>query len=118
HPDPDLAVARGAVAYGLALRGLALRVTAGAARAYYVGLDTTGDGRRAMCVVPRGAPEETTCVAEGHGLALIVGKPVRFDLYMSDDAPPEQPGDIVNLETGNFEVAPPLAVHFGKEKSL
>jgi molecular chaperone DnaK (HSP70) len=111
HADPDLAVARGAVAYGLALRGLALRVAAGAARAYYVGL---GASDQVMCIVPRGAPEETILVADSTPLSLVVGKPVRFDLYMSGDAPPQTPGDLIALSTPGveFERVPPLAAHF------
>ena len=39
HADPDLAVARGAVEYGLALRGHGVTIEGGAARGYYVGHD-------------------------------------------------------------------------------
>src|SRR5439155_1368533 len=46
----QLAVARGAAYFGLARRGLGVRIGGGAARTYYLGL---GDGR-ALCLVPRG----------------------------------------------------------------
>ena len=39
NDDPDLAVARGAVAYGQSLRGHGTRIESNAARGYYVGLD-------------------------------------------------------------------------------
>src|SRR6185436_828404 len=37
--DPDLAVARGAVAYGQSLRGHGMRIESSSARGYYVGLE-------------------------------------------------------------------------------
>src|SRR5207253_1505603 len=49
----QLAVARGAAYFGLARRGLGVRIGGGAARTYYLGL---GDGR-ALCLVPRGMEE-------------------------------------------------------------
>src|SRR5207249_3851649 len=49
----QLAVARGAAYFGLARRGLGVRIGGGAARTYYLGL---GAGR-ALCLVPRGMEE-------------------------------------------------------------
>jgi hypothetical protein len=87
-----------------------------------------------MCVIPRGAPEETVLATSpspgsarparrggqpedaGDGLMLLVGKPVRFDLFVSDDAPTEQrPGEIVLVNDDDFERAPPLSVRFPAE---
>jgi molecular chaperone DnaK (HSP70) len=113
HADPDLAVARGAVAYALALRGRGLRIRGGAARGYYVGLDAPAAGapRRAVCVVPRGADEGVPQRAEGRTFALVVGRPVRFDLFASDEAL-DHPGAIVSLDDERFEALPPVAVAF------
>jgi len=115
HVDPDLAVARGAVAYGLALAGQGLRIGGGAARGYYVGLTPPRGGgpRPAVCVVPRGAKEGVTHTAEGRTFALVVGRPVRFDLFASDDARVDRPGDVVPLDEDGFEALPPVAVAFG-----
>ncbi len=84
-PDPDLAVARGAVAFGSSIVGNGLRVGGGSARAYYVGLRANDGERRAVCVVPRGAREGERHVVVVPGLALVVGEPARFDLFSSDD---------------------------------
>ncbi|MGK4000500.1 Hsp70 family protein [Sorangium sp. So ce1024] len=114
HADPDLAVARGAVAYGLALAGRGVRIEGGAARGYYVGLEPPAGGgpRPAVCVVPRGAKEGSAHVAAGRTFALVVGRPVRFDLFASDDAREDRAGDIVPLEEDRFEALPPVAVAF------
>ena len=117
HHEPDLGVARGAVAYGLARRGQGLRIEGGAARGYYVGLDTDDHGkRRAICVVPRGAKEGVAHVAAGAPLALVVGTPVRFDLFASQDARVDLPGAIVAIDDDErFSALPPVAVSFDGE---
>jgi molecular chaperone DnaK (HSP70) len=114
HADPDLAVARGAVAYALARRGQGLRIGGGAARGYYLGLDARGadGGARAICVVPRGAEEGARTVASGRALQLVVGRPVRFDLFASDAAS-DRPGDVVTVDADRFEALPPALVSFG-----
>ena len=112
YTDPDLAVARGAVAYGLALGGSGLRIEGGAARGYYVGLSAeTGKVRPAVCVVPRGAKEGVRYRAPDRTFALAVGRSVRFDLFTSDSAS-HAPGDVVALDEDVFEKLPPIAVRF------
>jgi molecular chaperone DnaK (HSP70) len=111
--DPDLAVARGAVAYALALAGRGVRIEGGAARGYYVGLDAPKEGgpRPAVCVVPRGAREGIRQIAEGRTFALALGTRVRFDLFASDEAT-SRPGEVVTLDEDRFEALPPVAVAF------
>lgn len=111
--EPDLGVARGAVAYGLALRGHGVRIQGGASRGYYVALDSKQtESRRAVCVVPRGAPEGVPQVAAGRTLALTVGRAVRFDLFTSDDARTDHPGDVVLLDGDLFQALPPVVTSF------
>ena len=114
HDEPDLGVARGAVAFGLALRGHGERIEGGAARGYYVGLGTSADGakRSAVCVVPRGAKEGAMQVARGRTFALALGRAVRFDLFASNDARVDAPGDVVEIDDDAFDALPPLAVAF------
>ena len=111
--DPDLAVARGAVAYALALEGRGVRIEGGAARGYYVGLDAPKEGgpRPAVCIVARGAREGVAQVARGRAFALVLGTRVRFDLFASDEAN-HQPGEVVILDDERFEALPPIAVAF------
>ncbi|HWL84935.1 MAG TPA: Hsp70 family protein, partial [Polyangiaceae bacterium] len=120
HPDPDFGVARGAVAYGLALRGQGVRIQGGAAHGYYVALgDATASRvdapRRAISVVPRGTKEEATVVARDVRLALTVGRPVRFDLFASDDARVDPAGAVVEVDEEHFRPLPPAAVNFHAE---
>jgi molecular chaperone DnaK (HSP70) len=116
HADPDLAVARGAVAYGLSLAGRGLRIAGGTAHAFFLAAETEGDAlARAVCVVPRGAREGERHVAASRPLALRVGKPVRFELYASDDERVYAPGEIVELTDERFEKLSPLVANFERE---
>lgn len=117
QPHPDLAVARGAVVYGLALLGRGLRIGGGSAHGYYVGVDRDSDsgaGRHAVCVVPRGS-REGEAHATASPLGLTVGTPVRFELYSSDSGPMHSPGEIITLDE-DFELVAPMMVHIEDEK--
>ncbi len=108
NDDPDLAVARGAVRYGFARRGLGVRVESGASRGYYVALAPEGSKEmRAVCILPRGAKEGQRYQAEGRTFELVVGRSVRFDLYESDVAR-DDVGALVKIEGDAFERLPPV----------
>ena len=118
--DPDLAVARGSVAYALARLGRGVRIGGGSARGYFVGVvggvgvGGGDEGRRqAICVVPRGADEGTAHLARGRTFALSVGRPVRFDLFASDDVS-ARAGDLVDVDDERFLRLPPLATRLEK----
>ena len=109
--DPDLAVARGAVAHALARLGRGVRIGGGAGRGYYVAVTGAGGetGRpRAVCIVPRGAEEGVAHLARGRTFALAVGRPVRFDVLASDQGD-ARAGDVVDLDDERFAQLPPLA---------
>ena len=113
--DPDLAVARGAAAFGRALRGEGIRIGGGSAHGYYVGVEAKGGRTRALCVVPRGSREGETHRIDGHPLALRLGEPVRFELYASDSAVAHAPGQIVDVDDA-LELLPPLATSFDSQE--
>lgn len=113
--DPDVAVARGAVTFGLALRGHGIVIGGGSPQGFYVGIEG-GGGRRAVCVVPRGAREGERHIVAGRPLALHVGRPVRFELH-STDRVVHAPGEVVEALDDRFERLPPVATAFeGEEK--
>ncbi len=108
--DPDLAVALGAVTFGQSLQGRGLRIGGGSAHGYYVGVQSPGEPQ-VMCVVPRGAREGERHLATRHRLALLLGKPARFEPYALDQGPVHAPGSVVPL-TDDFEHLPALVAHF------
>jgi molecular chaperone DnaK (HSP70) len=101
--DPDLAVARGAVAYALARQGQGVRIGGGSARGYFV---AAGEGR-AVCVVPRGAEEGVSHGAGGRTFALATGHPVRFDVLASDELD-ARAGEVVDAGDERLVRLPPL----------
>jgi molecular chaperone DnaK (HSP70) len=106
--DPDLAVARGAVAYALARRGTGVRIGGGSSRGYYVSLAQEEGRARAVCIVPRGAEEGIPHAASGRTFALAVGRPVRFDVLASDEGS-ARAGDVVDVDDEHYARLPPLA---------
>ncbi|MET0543362.1 MAG: Hsp70 family protein [Variovorax sp.] len=107
--DPDIAVARGAVAYALARRGLAPKIAAGAARNYFLRVQGTGgDAPRGICVLPRGSQEGREVPLEGRSFALKSGEPVRFDLLATTSGTVAA-GAQVDLADLDAQPLPPLA---------
>ena len=109
NPHPDLAVARGAVAYGMARRGQGLRIGGGSARSYFLLVDSTAGPRRGVCLLPRGTEEgREVCLLE-RTFSLRLGQPVRFHLVSSTGDTVYQPGAVVDIDVESFATLPPLA---------
>jgi len=106
--DLDLAVARGAAAYGLVRKGRGLRIRGGTARAYYVGIESAAPAvpgleppMTALCVAPFGMEEGTEASLPPQELGVVVGEPVRFRFYGSSVRRDDKPG--VELDSWSGE---------------
>ncbi len=113
HNDaPDLAVARGAVAFALvraARSGLGPGIGGGSARSYFLVLEAGGEAARAICVLPRGTESGTEVALPERRFALRLGQPVRFHLVSSTGDRAWQAGELVELDADDFIHLPPLA---------
>ncbi|MSP17621.1 MAG: molecular chaperone DnaK [Myxococcales bacterium] len=100
---PDLAVAHGAAYFGKVRLGHGTRIRGGAARAYYVGVETV-----AVCVLARGA-EEGTEREVGEDFVALMNRPVSFRLYASTTRH-DQPGARVDAAAvaSELDELPPL----------
>ncbi len=121
NDNPDVAVARGAVAYALAQHGHTPTIGAGSARSYFLllqgndGPAKRGKGAaptRGICILPRlTQPGQEVRLSE-HTFALRVGQPVRFHLCsVSSDAANQAPyvaGQTVDLVGPAFVRLPPI----------
>jgi len=76
------AVAIGAAYYGRVRRGAGLRVKAGSARTFYVGMRSE-QGIKAVCLLPMGTNEGTTLPLSGREFSVLANRPVSFHLYSS-----------------------------------
>jgi hypothetical protein len=121
--QPDLAVAKGASFYGRnRATGKGIRIKAGAARSYYIGLETTMPAVpgftppvKALCVVPQGMEEGSELLIEGQEFGLVTGEPAEFRFFSSEVRSGDKAGEILPdaeaelEETGLLEVnLPPV----------
>jgi len=113
NDNPDVAVARGGVAYALGKQGLSPTIGGGSARSYYLLLDgarAPGVSRRAICILPRGAETGREIRLEERSFALRLGRPVRFHI-VSTIADEHQPlaGELADLKPDDFVQLPVIA---------
>nr|WP_284504961.1 Hsp70 family protein [Caballeronia sp. INDeC2] len=109
--DPDVAVARGAVAYALARAGHAPKIGGGSARSFFLLLEDDANAMRGVCVLPRGTEEGQAIHLADRTFALTLGAPVRFHLASSVAQTPYEAGELAELTaaSGDFVRLPPVA---------
>ncbi len=120
NENPDVAVARGGVAYSLARQGLAPSIESGSARSYFLLLDGDkakdgdkgGETLRAVCLLARGTQPGTEVLLAERSFALRLGRPVRFHLVSTTADPAGEPpraGDLVQLAPADVVRLPAIA---------
>ena len=88
--DLDLAVARGASAYGRVRHGKGIRIRGGTSKAYFVGVEVARPAipglpppLKAVCVAPLGMEEGTQADLPDQEFGLVVGEPAEFRFLAS-----------------------------------
>ncbi|TCK39260.1 Hsp70 protein [Paraburkholderia sp. BL8N3] len=111
NANPDVAVARGAVAYALARAGHAPRIGGGSPRSYFLVVDDGNEAARGICLLPRGTEEGQEIHLEDRTFALRLGHPVRFHLVSSVADTAYRAGELADLSAsaGDFVRLPPIA---------
>ncbi|HJT36503.1 MAG TPA: Hsp70 family protein [Pirellulales bacterium] len=105
----DLAVAQGAAYYGLVRRGLGVRISAGLARTYYIGVeDAAGDRPSAVCLVPAGVEEGAEIDLSQRRFELAIRQPVEFPIYVSSTRLTDRPGDLLTVDPEQMTSLPPI----------
>jgi molecular chaperone DnaK (HSP70) len=114
--DLDLAVARGAAYYGLVRRGKGVRIRGGAARSYYIGVETSLPAVpgspppiKALCVVPFGMEEGTEGDLPDQEFGLVVGAPAEFRFLGSTVRHGDAVGTMIEEWEGQIDELSPLA---------
>lgn len=108
NDNPEAAVARGAVAYGLARRGTAPKISGGSARSYLLVLEED-EQRQGICLLPRGSEEGGEVQLADRSFALRLGQPARFHLVSSTADTVYRPGQLVDISGQGFVSLPPIA---------
>lgn len=127
-PDPDQAVARGAVYYGRARRGRGVRIRSGSPRTYYIGIETAMPAvpgmeapLKALCVVPFGMEEGTEAKIVDREFGLVVGQPAEFRLLSSTVRKQDPIGSLIEDWGDEIQELNPLEVTLtlaGQEDSV
>jgi molecular chaperone DnaK (HSP70) len=111
---PDLAVALGAARFGKLLHGQSGRITAGAARAVFLQVQTSSAAAiqtaspGLVCVLPRNASAEQVFEINLPGLEMRTGQLVSFQACSSTRHGRCQAGDVLPWEAEAFHLLPPL----------
>lgn len=86
--DYDFAVSRGAVNYGKARSGKAIRIKSGTSRSFFIGVEEAvlavpgmQPQLKAVCIAPFGLEEGTSLQLEHQEFALVVGEPATFRFF-------------------------------------
>ncbi|MET3134164.1 hypothetical protein AAKU55_004459 [Oxalobacteraceae bacterium GrIS 1.11] len=112
NDNPDLAVARGGVAYALGRLGQAPVIGGGSPRSYFLVLDEEkNQAPRAICIFPRGSAPGQEIQLRERIFALRLGRPVKFHLASSiaEAGEPPKLGQLVDLNEGDYLRLPPIA---------
>ncbi len=106
----DLAVGHGACYYGTARKGKGIRIRAGVARTYYIGVESSMPAVpgiptpvNALCVVPFGMEEGTDAQVRGKEFGLVVGEHAVFNLLASSLRKDDQVGEVIEDWSGEIE---------------
>ena len=113
----DFAVAKGACYYAWNKQSESggIRIRGGVGHSYYVGIETAGLAipgaprpLKALCVVPFGMEEGTETKIESNEIGLVVGQPVSFRFFRSNERQSDQPGDLIEYFEDQLEESDPL----------
>jgi molecular chaperone DnaK (HSP70) len=105
----DVAVSRGAAYYGSVLEKAASRIKGGYARSLYLELfrESKRDAPKLLCILPQGFEEGQVFRIENR-FELILGEPVRFQLYYSTHRGDDKSGSVVLYNDREFRALPQL----------
>jgi molecular chaperone DnaK (HSP70) len=130
--QPDLAVAKGGALYGRnRATGHGLRIKAGTARSYYVGLESSMPAIpgfkppiKALCVVPQGMEEGSELLIDQQVFGLMTGRPAEFRFFASEVRSGDKPGQVIPNaereleETSRIEVTLPAVEGFPEGQAI
>jgi len=104
----DLAVARGAAYYGMVRRGDGVKIAAGLARTYYVGVEGEDGQTVCLCLVPGRAEPGEDIELTDREFQLLVSQPVEFPLSVSSTRLTDVPGQAVPFDREQMTVLAPI----------
>ena len=104
----DLAVAQGAASFGMVRRGHGVRIVAGLARTYYIGVEQPDGSRAALCLVPAGTEVTGESITMERQFQVRTAEPVEFPILVSGTRLTDAPGAIVPIDPEQLTGLPPI----------
>ncbi|MEJ7591839.1 MAG: Hsp70 family protein [Planctomycetaceae bacterium] len=104
----DLAVARGAAYFGMVRRGVGIRIVAGLARTYYIGIEQADGQRAALCLVAAGTESSSAPTVINRTFKVRTSEPVEFPILVSGTRLTDQPGQIIPYDPEQLSALPPI----------
>ena len=103
----DLAVARGAAYFGMVRRGVGIRIVAGLARTYYVGVERDGQPAALCLIAAEAEPGDDNAVIDRE-FELRTGEPVEFPIYVSSTRLTDRASELVDVDPEQMSALPPI----------
>jgi molecular chaperone DnaK (HSP70) len=104
----DLAVAQGAAYYGMVRRGVGVRIAAGLARTYYVGVGGLEAETSAVCLLPAGIEDGQGVDLAERTFELTIREPVEFPIFVSSTRLTDRPGELLPVDAEQMTALPPI----------
>ena len=89
-------------------RGVGIRIVAGLARTYYVGIEQANGARAALCLVAAGTESSATPVVIEQTFKVRTSEPVEFPILVSGTRLTDQPGQIIAFDPEQMSSLPPI----------
>ena len=103
----DLAVARGAAYFGMVRRGVGVKIIAGLARSYYIGVEQAGKPA-ALCLIAAGTEPSPEARSIDQKFEVLTGEPVQFPIFVSGTRLTDKPGQLVSIDEEQMSSLPPI----------
>jgi hypothetical protein len=104
----DLAVAHGAASFGMVRRGIGVRIVAGLARTYYVGIEGTDGKTSALCLVPAGSEPSSDPIEIERDFQIRTSEPVQFPIFVSGTRLTDRSGELYEINPEQLQALPPI----------
>ncbi|MCP4855902.1 MAG: Hsp70 family protein [Fuerstiella sp.] len=104
----DLAVAHGAASFGMVRRGVGVKIVAGLARTYYVGIEDAHGQTSALCLVPAGIEPGSKPVEIERDFRIRTSEPVQFPIFVSGTRLTDRAGELYEINEEQLHALPPI----------
>ena len=88
-------------------RGVGVRIAAGLARTYYVGVERDGS-EQALCLIAAGTEPGVEAEPIDREFALRTAEPVEFPIYVSSTRLTDRPGSLISIDAEQMTSLPPI----------